>query len=287
MTRAHGLACLPALLLLQLVACASDEATSDSANALTAAGGTPTVLDDVWRGTDYLPWEYAPDGCFARSFYVAMELASRGVPVSQEVINLRWEQTDSFRPQFSPIDPRTAGEEPVRFDGQTVRWDYHIAALVLPPVVSEPTIIDRALEPGPVPVATWIAHANAGPQPQPKSVVGPDGVPTPGYNAFSTFGSEYVGVEPSLSKNWGSVTSPDLAQFRHFEAANVKLACDTITTVYDCLGGDGGTNEPRRAALVARTNELLRSLAERNLLDGWDGKPIACAHTSTFSCAAP
>jgi hypothetical protein len=266
-----------------LFACASaDTGTSSSDSAETVGSSAADLVDAVWRETDYLPWEYAPDGCFARSFYVAMEFAARGVPVSQEVINLRWEQTSSFRPRFDAVDPRLASPAPVRFQGNVVTWDYHIAALLLPPVVPEPTIIDRALEPKPVPLETWVNHANAGASPQPLSETMKDGTPTPGFNEFSTFGSQYVGLEPSLSKNWNSVSSPDLATFHPFEASSIQLACDTLTTVYDCL--KAGSEDPRRSDLQRRTTELVSALDKAKLVKGWDGKPISCKPTSTFAC---
>jgi hypothetical protein len=271
--------------MLALAACAADdEGAASSDNAFTADAGAD-VMHAVWTETDYLPWEYAPDGCFARSFYVSMELVARGVPASQEIINLRWEQTSTFRPQFAPVDPRQPALPPVRFAGKVVNWDYHIAALLLPPVVPEPTILDRALEPGPVPLATWVGHANAGASPQPVSTVSPTGASSAGFNQFSTFGSKYVGVEPSLAKNWASVSSPDLSpgKFPHFSAKNIQLACDTIFTVHDCLKTP--ESDPRRARLAERTNELLWALENAKLLDDWDEKSITCGHTNTFTCA--
>lgn len=265
--------------LVGMDAGASDAAVATDASAASAA----SAIAEVWDAVDYLPWEYAPDGCFARSYFVALELAARGVPVSQEVVNLRWEQRPGFRPQFAPIDPKTAEEPALRYHGTVVRWDYHIAALLLPPAVPEPTILDKALEPGLVPVATWVNDTNAGPAPQPKSVVGDGGVPSRGFNEFTTPGSSYVGVSPSLAKNWASLASPALSTMAHFRAKDVKLACDTLATIFDCLGAPA--TEPRRQTLTARANALLASLSAAHLVDGYAGASIACGRTSTFVCA--
>jgi len=236
-------------------------------------------LADVWQSVDYLPWEYSPDGCFARSYYVAMELAARGIPASQEVVSLRWMQTATSAPRFTPVDGTRPGNAPVLYRGAVVTWDYHIAALLLPPVVAAPTVLDRAMESGPVPLATWVAHANGGGLP--RSAVGPNRIPTAGFNEFTTHGSTYVGVEPSLERNWASVSSPQMSALPAFKAAHLQLACDTVWTLFDCLAAP---SDPRRLRLVARTNELAASLAQRGLLDGWSGASVTCAAT-TFTCA--
>lgn len=235
---------------------------------------------EAFEAVDYLPWDYAPDGCFARSYYVAMELAVRGVPAAQEILNLRWTQSPGHAPRFAPVDGRVVPPAPISFGAETVTWDYHVAALVLPPAVDEPTVLDRAMEPGPVPLATWMAHANAGGQPE--SQIDAAGVPSPGFNAFATYGSTYVGLGPSLALNWASLPAQALSTPPAFRAADVALACDTVWTVFDCLGN---ANDPRRARLVARTNALLAELASAGRLTGWSGSTFACGRTA-FTCAS-
>jgi hypothetical protein len=234
----------------------------------------------VWGSVDYLPWEYSPDGCFARSFYVSMEFASRGVPVNQLVLNLEWEDTSDSRPQFSPIDPTQPGDPPVTYQGNAIHWDYHIAALLSPPVVNVPTIFDKAMESTPVSQDTWIANVNSAGIPQ--SQADADGGLTPGYNEFTTYASSYVGVAPSLHDNWASVSASDLASMPAFQADQVQLACNTVWSVFDCMQLDD--SDPRRQQLVDRTNALLTALSGMGLVQGFDGNPITCGPTS-FTCA--
>jgi hypothetical protein len=256
----------------------SAAATSDDAGS----GSVPGVVDDVWSSVSYLPWDYAPDGCFARSYYVAMEFVSRGVVANQMVINLRWMDTPTSRPQFSPVDARQPGRPPVTYGGSVVHWDYHIAALLQPPVVSEPMIFDEAMEPGLVPVATWVADANAAGIAM--SEVGVNHTVTPGFNEFSTYPSTYVGISPSLAENWDSVATSSLSGTPAFQAYEVQTACDTVWTIYDCMGA--APDDPRRAALLTRTNQLVTELSQQGLMSGWNGAPLSCAPTSSFQCAA-
>jgi hypothetical protein len=276
--------------LLALLACVTGcsgppEGVSSSVAASTGtsddAGSGSSVVDDVWNSVAYLPWSYSPDGCFARSYYVAMEFVSRGVVANQMVINLRWMDTPTSRPQFSPIDPLVAGSPPVTYAGSVVHWDYHIAALLLPPVVSEPMIFDQAMESSLVPVATWVAEANS--TGIAESTVNADDSVTAGFNEFSTYASTYVGVSPSLSENWDSVSASALSGIPAFQAYEMQTACDTVWTIYDCMGA--AADDPRRAALVSRTSELATELSQQGLLAGWNGAPFQCGSTSSFQCA--
>jgi len=283
--------CLAAVALaLGLVGCSAVDdgpgaaATSDPAGPVAGkadASDSDSVIASVWDQVDYLPWEYAPDGCFARSYYVAMEMVSRDIPVSQMVINLLWEDTPTNHPRFSPVDGRDPELPPVTYRGTVVQWDYHIAALLLPPVVEEPMIFDRAMEPGLVPVDTWVGDANSAGLP--RSELTADGTLTAGFNEFSTFGSSYLGLSPSLTENWASVSSPTLDSLPPFQESVVQLACNTVRTIYDCMATP--SDDARRTRLVRRTNELLAELAGHGHLTGWDGRRITCGPTP-FACAA-
>ena len=274
---------VPSLALLACTACsgpAEDVGSSRSASTAPSEDAASSVVDDVWSSVAYLPWSYSPDGCFARSYYVAMEFVSRGVVANQMVLNLRWMDTATSRPQFSPIDATKPGDPPVTYNGHVVHWDYHIAALLQPPVVSEPMIFDQAMETSLVPVATWVADANAAGIRE--SAVGPGGYVTDGFNEFSTWPSTYVGISPSLAESWSSVSASTLETIPAFKASEIQTACDTLWTVDDCMGA--ASDNPRRAQLVTRTNELATELSRRGLLSGWNGAPIACRSTSTFTC---
>jgi hypothetical protein len=208
-----------------------------------------------------------------------MEFAAEGILVNQQIINLRWMSgTSSTKQLFTPIDVKIKDTPQLTYKEKKVAWEYHIAALLLPPVVPEPTIIDPALETEPVSVQKWISHANSGGIAQSVLV---NQQPSLGYNSFSTFASNYVGVAPSLSSNWASVSAADFKSFPAYRFSEIKLACETLAKIYTC---NGNPSDPRLKTLVERTNLLASQLKLKGLLNDWDQTEIQCAPTDSFSC---
>lgn len=258
----------------------SSSKEEESADTETPAKKPTAKVDpvmEVWNGTNYLPWTFAPNGCYARAYYVTMELAVRGVAASQQIASFMWMKNGS---KLEPVDTKKPSKPRLLFGGKPVRWDYHVAALLLPPVVKEPTILDRAMEAGPVPVATWLADINS--TNQPKSVRAGNSA-TDGYNEFTTWGSTFVGLRPDLNKWWDSVTSPTLADAPAFNASDVQFACDALHTVIECV--PAADNAKKQAAVKERTNELLAALEEKGLVKDWDGAPMQCKKIA-INCGA-
>lgn len=263
-------------------------AGNGSAEESPEAAAIQALMRSVWLKDgpfDYLPWEYAPDGCFDRSYYMSMELAARGVPVRQEVINMRWIPRVEGRPQFEPVDPTsrstTNGGLPVTWRGMRIKWDYHIAAVLLPGAkvkIAEPMILDRALEPGPVTVEQWVNDANSGHIPRAESG------DTEGFNQFSTKGAPYVGVGPFLNGNWATDRS-DPERMPTFKIESIKISCNHLHKIWsECIGGDGAEARAKKAEI--RTNELLRDLDRDHLLEDWDGQPVTCSNDTAFRCTS-
>ncbi|MBX3226538.1 MAG: hypothetical protein KIT84_32245 [Labilithrix sp.] len=288
---------LALLVAASLVACrAADEGAAAGSQAVVEiAPDAVKVMNDVWatRDFDYLPWAYSPDGCFARSYFMSMELASRGIPVRQQIINLRWNSdVASNQAEFEPVD--RAGN-PVTYPatgGRAVKWQYHIAAVLMPGPnvrIAEPMVIDRALEPGPVTVEQWVRDANSSNIPVAPPSDAPlttddNGHPTRGFNQLKTRGAPYVGVGSFLNDNWASYEAePELVP--SFDPSTIQLACDTVWTIWvDCMGADEAATTKM---LDARTNALVRDLDARHALtEERPAEPIACTRNPRFSCFA-
>lgn len=278
------------------------DSTDDSAAAFSSGPignpdpASPTtdpsaMAQAVWSSHDYdyLPWQYSPDGCFDRSFYMSMEFASRGIPVREQVINVRWNKDNaSNKAEFEPIDQEG---NPVQYGGKVVKWQYHIAAVLVPGPnvnIDAPMVIDRALEPGPVSVDKWISDANSAHMPQestPTATLTKDdhGFATKGYDEFKTRGAPYVGVGPFLTGNWVSYES-DPDNMPVFDANTIKTACDTLWTIWvDCIGADA---DQTTSMLQDKTNALMTALQSRNELTNWNGQPLVCERSHGFTCGS-
>lgn len=238
-------------------------------------------LTTIWNRLSYLPWEYAPDGCMARSFLTGAEFVAENIPVSQEVINLQWLYTENFRPKFSPINPFQSTKSPLLYKNSQIFWGYHVAAVLLPPLVSQPLILDRALESAPAPVPTWVSHANS--EGIPKTTPTSNGL-SQGYNEFTTPGSTFVFFSPDLHKPWTSLSSPDLKSFPAYKASDLAAACEILSKVFLCMGKE---TDPRVQTLVARTNAIASALSQKGLLTNWDGSAFACKPAEKFYCFDP
>lgn len=285
-----------------IVACSAaseDVATGDQAvvapdksDKTATTKDAVTLMNEVWRGHDfdYLPWAYSPDGCFARSFFVSMEFASRGIPVREQIINVRWNSDfESNKAEFEPTDPSGA---PVLYNGRTVKWQYHIAAVLMPGDkvdLKEPMIIDRALEPGPVTVAKWVSDANShhlpvAPPDDAPITADDNGVPTRGYNQLKTKGAPYVGVGTFLNGNWASFEG-EPERMPTYDPSLIQLACDTVWTIWvDCMGADEKTTTEM---MSARANTLVANLdAQHALAEGTSkpAAPITCTRNEKFQC---
>jgi len=86
----------------------------------------------VISAINYLPFLFIEDGCYARSLYMSMELASQGIPSSAHYI-------------YGDLRPTAE-----------VNWGYHVAPMIQIGN-SEPWILDPAMDKQPLPVTKWVA----------------------------------------------------------------------------------------------------------------------------------
>src|SRR5262245_55851675 len=116
-------------------------------SACTAVGeddAVPTTQDIVTKDVfqrafatldrvDYLPFEYTADGCYARAFYMSMELASQSI-----------ESNAVFALQRHGVDGAPDGPQPMF--GPSA-WGFHTAPLleVGTPDRAEPFVVDPAI----------------------------------------------------------------------------------------------------------------------------------------------
>ncbi|MBF0442704.1 MAG: hypothetical protein HQK54_12430 [Oligoflexales bacterium] len=88
---------------------------------------------NIVRGINYLPFFYKNDGCYARAFYINMELAAAGIPSSLLY------QIGNLQPPGAP----------------GVKWTWHVAPLIKDTARMYPWIIDPSLANGPVIPEAW------------------------------------------------------------------------------------------------------------------------------------
>jgi hypothetical protein len=85
---------------------------------------------------DYLPLQYKHDGCYARTLFLSMELASQGIPSSAQFI----------RGHLHPAEG--------------VDWGFHVAPMLKVDGSKQTIIIDPSLFSRPVDLQTWIEKMN-------------------------------------------------------------------------------------------------------------------------------
>lgn len=104
---------------------------------------------EIVKGIDYIPFRYTTDGCYARAYYMAAELAAESIPSSALF---------AIATNGSLVNPQ----------GQ--KWRYHVAVAIQPPSSSTPIVLDPSMFTAPVTAEQWIAAmGNA----QPKVVIVP------------------------------------------------------------------------------------------------------------------
>jgi hypothetical protein len=221
------------LLAIVLAACGGSprQDATESASALVSDETFGRASDAV-RGIDYLPFDYLEDGCYARSLYMAMELASRGIE-SNAIYAI------ANAPPYLQVDG--------------VQWWWHVAPMLLLGGDYEharAVVLDPGLSAEPLEAHEWIGRMVPWPQGTPNY---PDYVITPG----TTYG-----VPSTLPRN----VPADVKSFEampKFQANNIASACARMSEYI--VAASGG--EAKVARLVARTTELAEALERRGKLD--------------------
>jgi hypothetical protein len=135
---------MPALLaslcagLLHLAGCGSATGTNSGTKAAVTLSQLHAAVQSI-NTIDYLPFSRTEDGCYARSLYMAMEIAARGIPVSSQYLIAT---SGSLQPEPG------------------YHWDYHIAPTVWVEGENEPFILDPSLFNRVVKRSEWVTKLN-------------------------------------------------------------------------------------------------------------------------------
>lgn len=121
---------------LFLAACGQVKAPQSSETKAIVSLAQADEAFEIVQAIDYIPFNYIVDGCYARSLYMSMELAVKGIPSSSHYIYGYLQPTDE------------------------VSWSYHVAPL-LKIKGQEAWILDPAFETEPLRLSAWIAKNNS------------------------------------------------------------------------------------------------------------------------------
>jgi len=119
--------------LALLISC-GNEVTHSSLDAFVSSEASKQAFEII-ETIDYLPFAFK-DGCYARAFFMAMELAARGIPSSSQFI-------------AGDLHPTAK-----------LSWRYHVAPMLIVGNRREATIIDPSLLPSPAPLDSWVRSNN-------------------------------------------------------------------------------------------------------------------------------
>ena len=100
------------LFILLITACGSNQNNTSQTSAFVTSDDATKALEITQKTTEYLPYAYLTDGCYARSFYMSMELAVEGIPSSSQY---------AICPDDACIAP-----DNVRWE-----WGYHVAPMII------------------------------------------------------------------------------------------------------------------------------------------------------------
>lgn len=232
-----------ALLALLLSGCGSTPQVS-APSAAISYDQLQSALTAV-TAIDYLPFSQSEDGCYARSLYMAMEIAARGIPVSHQFLIAT---TGSLNP------------------APGYNWDYHVAPVVWLPGDREPLIIDPSLFDYVAKRSDWVLKLN----------------PTGNVQVKFGAGSDTVLRSPHLKPGPLKRTEmiSTLAEVGTFRAADIMFSCEMMQKY---IGNETHLPLPVRAdkitRLHARTKYLVGNLHAAGLgpdPDAISANPASC-----------
>jgi hypothetical protein len=180
---------------------------------------------------DYLPFTQIADGCYARSLYMAMELAASEIPVSSQFVI-------ATSGSLSPLP--------------NYKWNYHVAPAVWVKDFSEPSIIDPSMFDHVSGRTAWIKKLN----------------PTGSYDLKFAAASETIVNSPSLKNGPSSrsemiATAAEVGQFRVSDITNSCRTMETSIKQEAHLHAD--ERDKKVSRLIKRTKLLIAKLKSLGL----------------------
>lgn len=196
------------------------------------------------RAVDYLPFGYIADGCYARAYYMAMEAAVDGLPVSVQYVYM----------PTGYVSP----------DG-VIRWNYHAATMVWIDDADQPSILDPAFFDGPAERSEWVDRLR------------PTEVPELRYATGSNF--IFSGSHHRTGPRRPAELSRSLSSER-FTAMDVSSACAFMSSYINSEPGLTSRQRMDKAdRMMARTKEIFRELTDRGLTVGG---PLSTSPSSCY-----
>jgi hypothetical protein len=236
------------LSLASVVACSAapgeegDDGTTASQDELISQQ-TFNEVSRIVGNIKYLPFEYKVDGCYARSLYMAMELAATG------------HESNAI---FAFAKPGLA------LQVGNVRWVYHVAPMLFVGQTYQTSrwlVIDPSMSTTALDARTWIARMGY-----------PEGTPNAVLPSYSVVpGSAYGPNDPSANATnkagTGSAVS-DVQSFAAMPAFDVHEVQESCNVMHKYLGKEASSNvAAKKLALVVRTGELLANLRGRRKIN--------------------
>jgi hypothetical protein len=197
---------------------------------------------DVIRGIDYLPFNYKEDGCYARSLYMAMELAAIG------------RESNAI---FAFAKPGTA------LQVGDIRWGYHVAPMLFVGTSYDDAkwmVLDPSISRVPLDSAAWVAKMGF-----------PAGTPQAEYPTLATVPGTALGPDdPDFDATYAAQSStpitdvPSFGEMPVFQVSDIQLSCNAMRSYLEKEGAPDLALKAQK--LVARTSVLIASLQTRGKL---------------------
>lgn len=267
--------------LLAMTGCGQISQQSSDTSAIVSKQQA-TQAFGVVQAIDYLPFTYIVDGCYARSLYMSLELASHGIPSSAHYV-------------FGSLRPTSS-----------VSWTYHVAPLLqLENSSQEPWILDPAFEKEPLLRSQWIDKNFAQSSATLKAKASGTKTQIRAGSAYFSESDEYAPYDTDETNLFGtvkdsngnitkltlpsvdpSVLIPNFENMPRFKKSDIQDACSTM---YSYIGNETTTTSAqkttKRTKLLAATTRLTRAMLEAGKLNN-DASAAATATSCSSAVSA-
>ncbi|HYX35298.1 MAG TPA: protein-glutamine glutaminase family protein [Oligoflexus sp.] len=239
--------------LLTLTACGQQTQQTSDTSALVSQQQAAQAFSIV-KAIDYIPFTFIEDGCYARSLYMSLELAAKGIPSSAHYV------TGYLQPT------------------SRVTWSYHVAPLLqLRNSSQEPWVLDPAFEEEPLTRSQWLKKNFAAS----KNSLVATAASTKTYlragsayfdtsGRVSEFDTEETLAFTPMKDSSGTVVSlnpkpinpsvliPEFADMPSFLSSDIHSAC---TVMYDYILRENVDDEDEKVErLLSSTTRLIKSM---------------------------
>lgn len=200
----------------------------------------------IIKGIDYLPFDYPKEGCFARAYFMAMELAAQGIPSSSQYLarmqgrlmfgEIEWKW--HVAPALLIVEDPATGKQRDVYKYQEVNKGN------IEQVTEEVTIVDPAMSSEPMSVKKWFGlmledDTNA------YALIAPG-------NFYDAAVPPLIGPRPEVIKSF--------AELGKFKLSHVRRSCGVLTKFLF-------EDEARKKKVSARAEALVTKLEAMGKLE--------------------